>query len=203
MTDAGHTYDNSDGQRFGNWMQTYTGRQFWPMDPRASEVHLDDIAHALAHTCRFGGHCERFYSVAEHSVLVSLVVPPELALLGLLHDATEAYVLDVPRPIKPYLQGYKEIEFGVWRAIAAKFGLPVEMPQAIKDADNAVLLAEAEQIMKVHPAPWSVPGEPAPVQVVGWHPERAARFFRLRFAQLAHGQPDRANLAALVKRGVA
>jgi 5'-deoxynucleotidase YfbR-like HD superfamily hydrolase len=165
-------------------MQTCSGKQFWPLDPRADEVSIIDIAHALSMICRFGGHCEQFYSVAEHSVHVSLIVPPELALLGLLHDATEAYVLDVPRPLKPALVGYKDIENGVWAAIAEKFGLPLEMPAAIKDADNAVLLAEAAAIMKSHPALWNIPGEPADVDIRCWSPIEARGRFILRFAEL-------------------
>jgi hypothetical protein len=183
--DHGHTYANGDGRRRGNWMQTYTGHQFWPLDPRPEEVFIADIAHALANACRFGGHCNSFYSVAEHSVLVSQVVPPELALMGLLHDASEAYVCDIPRPLKPFLTGYKEIEERVWRAIADRFELPHEMPQAIKDADNAVLLTEAKAIMKPHPAEWCVPGEPAAVSVLGFPPNFAEQIFLRRFQELA------------------
>lgn len=183
-TDDGHDYRNGNGERAGNWMQTFTGRQFWPIDPRAEDVNIDDIAHALAHTCRFGGHCINFYSVAEHSVYVSLIVPPELAMVALLHDASEAYVLDVPRPLKAFLPGYKEIEHRVWEAVAEHFKLPVEMPQAIKDADNAMLLAEADQIMTVPPAPWSVPGVMASIQIECMRPNDAVGFFLRRFAQL-------------------
>lgn len=183
-TDDGHDYANGDGERVGNWMQTFTGRQFWPLDPRADEVCIEDIAHALSMACRYGGHCERFYSVAEHSVLVSRVVPAHLALDGLLHDAAEAYVADVIRPIKPFLAGYKAIEGRVWAAIADHFGLRYVMPREIKDADNAVLLAESVQIMKPHPAPWSVPGEPADVVIVGHAPGAAKELFLSRFYEL-------------------
>jgi len=200
VTDAGHSYDNrADGeQRRGNWMQTYTGRQFWPIDPRPEEVDLDDIAHALANACRFAGHCESFYSVAEHSLLVSLVVPPEHALTALLHDATEAYLVDIPRPLKPYLPGYKELEARVWDAIAQKFELPREMPPCVKDADSALLLAEQQQIMKPAPAPWCVPGDPAKVFIAGWSPSLAAQMFHLRFKQVTTGGPDIAGFSALV-----
>lgn len=180
----GDNYDNSGEGRVGNWMQTFSGRQFWPLDPRPDEIFIVDIAHALAMACRYGGHCERFYSVAEHSVLVSQVVPPEDALAGLLHDASEAYVADVIRPIKPALSGYKEIENRVWLAIAARYGLPAELPASIKLADNAVLLSESVQIMKPHPAPWCVPGEPANVIVRGLRPEIAKAHFLARFAEL-------------------
>lgn len=170
--------------RRGDWQQVHTGIQFWPLDPRPEEVDILDIAHALAHQCRYGGHCERFYSVAEHSLYVSYVVPSELALVGLMHDATEAYCVDVPRPLKPFLSGYKEIEDRLWRAIATRFGMPEDMPKAVKEADNAVLLAEKAQIMKVEPAPWCIPGLPAAVKIACLCPEIAERLFLNRFHQL-------------------
>ena len=145
----------ADGQRIGDWMQTYSGIQYWPCDPRVDEVCIEDIAHALSNICRYAGHCKSFYSVAEHSVYVSLIVPPEHALTALLHDATEAYVVDVPRPLKRFLTNYKEIEQRNWMAIADKFNIPHDMPQCIKDADNAVLLAEKEYVMGPQPHPWA------------------------------------------------
>lgn len=183
MTDAGHTYSNrlAGETRNGNWMQTFSGRQFWPLDPRPEEIDLDDIATALSRACRYAGHCERFYSVAEHSVHVANVLPPHLALKGLLHDATEAYLVDIPRPIKPFLAGYMEIEQRLWEAVARRFGLTPDMPPEIKAADNAVLLAEAEQIMKPHPAPWCVPGEPADVHIRCYGPDAAKDWFTLHF----------------------
>lgn len=182
----GSNYDNrGEGSgRSGNWMQTFSGLQFWPLDPRADEVFIEDIAHALSMACRYGGHCDNFYSVAEHSVHVSHVVPAEMALVGLLHDASEAYVADVIRPIKPHLAGYKAIEDRVWSVIAERFGVPTEMPAEIKLADNAVLLAESEQIMKPHPAPWCVPGEPASVTIQCWTPGEAEAAFLARFRDL-------------------
>lgn len=197
----GSNYNNraADEQRVGNWMQTYTGRQFWPVDPRPEEIDIDDIAHALANSCRYAGHCESFYSVAEHSVLVSLVVPAEDALAALLHDATEAYLVDIPRPLKPFLTGYKELEDRLWNVIADKFGLTHEMPASVKQADNAVLLAEQKAIMKPAPAPWCVPGEPAAVQIPCWSPGRAEQMFKLRFQELTAGFVSRsAGFRALV-----
>lgn len=141
--------------RNGDWMQTYTGKQYWPIDPRPEDVCIEDIAHALSNLCRYAGHCTKFYSVAEHSVYVSLIVPPEYALQALLHDATEAYIVDVPRPLKRWIKGYADIEEMNWHAIAECFGLPVQMHQSVKDADNAVLLAEKEYIMGPQPAPWA------------------------------------------------
>jgi hypothetical protein len=181
---TGENYDNAVRGRVGNWMQTFRGGQFWPLDMRPEDVFIEDIAHALSMICRYGGHCERFYSVAEHSVLVSRVVPAEYALLGLMHDATEAYVGDVIRPLKPALAGYKAIEDQVWLAIASRFGLPSGLPNEIKAADNAVLLAEQKVLMKDAPAPWCVGGEAAKVLVTGVAPKVAEREFLDRFAEL-------------------
>src|ERR1039457_118422 len=85
---------------FDGFIGTFSGLRFWPLDPNPEKILIDDIAHALAHQCRFGGHASRFYSVAEHSVHVSRLCPPEDALWGLLHDASEAYLVDLPRPLK-------------------------------------------------------------------------------------------------------
>lgn len=171
-------------KRRGDWMQTFSGRQYWPLDPRPAEVFVEDIAHALAHLCRYAGHCERFYSVAEHSVHVSRCVPPEMALKALLHDATEAYCVDIPRPLKRFIPGYVEIEERNWVAIAQRFDLTPDMPDEIKYADNSVLLAEADQILKKHPAPWNIPAEPADVLIVCMRPEYAKAAFLQRFAEL-------------------
>src|SRR4051812_6540197 len=87
-------------QQKGDWMQTISGKAFFPLDPRPADVDIQDIAHALAFQCRFGGHVKEFYSVAEHSVRVSLICAHEDAKWGLLHDATEAYLSDIVRPVK-------------------------------------------------------------------------------------------------------
>lgn len=168
----------------GSWMQVYTGGQFFPLDPLPEEVHILDIAHSLSKLCRYNGHCERFYSVAEHSVYVSLVVEERHALVALMHDAAEAYVADVPRPLKKHLIDHGWIEDGVWRAIARRFDLPETIPQAVWDADDSVLLAEAEQILKPHPAPWDVRGVPADIKIACLPPDQAASLFLSRFAAL-------------------
>jgi uncharacterized protein len=93
-------------------MQTYTGLAFWPLDPRPDEIRLVDIAHALSKLCRYGGQCLSFYSVAEHSLLVASKAPDHLKLVALMHDASEAYLLDIPRPIKRHLAGYAESKTG-------------------------------------------------------------------------------------------
>lgn len=177
-------------QRKGDWMQTYTGKQFWPLDPRAGEIDILDIAHSLSLQCRYAGHCQRFYSVAEHSVYVSQVIEPEFALLGLLHDAAEAYLVDVPRPVKPFLDGYAAMETRLQEEIAYKFGLwwDHRKTEAVKRADNAVLLAEKEDLMPNSPAPWNVPGAAAGVRIMCLSPEAARGFFIKRFVELTEGR---------------
>lgn len=176
-------------ERRGNWMQTYTGKQYWPIDPRADEVDIIDIAHALSNMCRYGGHCRTFYSVAEHSVLVSQWLRKQghdkpIQLKGLMHDGTEAYCTDVPRPLKHMLAGYDDIEHRNWLAICERFDISPDMPQCIKDADNEVLLLEAEWLMKPHPAPWNIPGKPADVQLYGLGAGVAKPLFLQTFADL-------------------
>lgn len=139
--------------RRGDWMTTASGRKFWPLDPRPEEVDVEDIAASLSNLCRYNGHCRWHYSVAQHSVYVSHRVPPGMELVGLMHDATEAYCADVPRPLKRFLANYAEIETGIWLAIAERFGLPLHIPEEVHQVDNAVLVAEMQQIM-VHDPDW-------------------------------------------------
>lgn len=138
-------------QRLGSWLQTSTGRVFWPLDPRPTEICIEDIAHALGNLCRYGGHAKRFYSVAEHSVHVSYLVPSQDALCGLMHDAAEAYCVDIPKPVKVALPDYRRVEKRIWKAIAKCFDLPANLPAAVHDADVAMLYAEQAHIM--YPCP--------------------------------------------------
>ncbi|MDM9619108.1 hypothetical protein [Rhizobium sp. S96] len=174
--------------RRGDWMQTVTGRQFWPLDPRADDIDIEDIAHALSMMCRFGGHCDRFYSVAEHSVLVSENVPPDDALWALLHDASEAYIADIVRPAKRFIAGYKDLEEGIMSAVRIRFGLPKEEPASVKRADNAILADEAAQIMGTKPKDWILPEPPLGVRIVGLSPWQAKAAFLARFQALTQGR---------------
>ena len=177
--------------RKGNWMQVWTGGRYYPMDPRVEEVRIEDIAHSLAMQCRFTGHVETFYSVAEHSWWVSHLVPSQLALCGLLHDATEAYLTDISRPVKAHLTNYKEIEALNWKVIAMKFNLPAIMPPEIHRADNAMLHAERAKLLKFGPADasaedWAMGAveSPAKVRIKCWGPGRGKQKFLERFYQL-------------------
>jgi uncharacterized protein len=141
------------------WVQTYSGTKFYPLEPDPEDIHLIDIAHSLAHQCRFTGHCDRFYSVAEHSFYVSKHCSPENALWGLLHDATEAYLADIARPIKMLMPEYKEIEKRLEGAIALKFNLPLEIPAEVKEIDLRILGDEQAKFMLNSPEPWQFLGK--------------------------------------------
>lgn len=134
------------------WIQTYTGRQYWPHSPSPADVDIEDIAHALSNLCRYTGHCARFYSVAEHSILVSKLVPPADALEALLHDATEAYLNDLSTPVKRGLPEYRELEARNDMAIRMRFQLPHEHAAVVKEADTLAYWTEREQLMLRHPA---------------------------------------------------
>jgi hypothetical protein len=169
----------------GDWMQTFSGHRFFPLDPRPDEISALDIAHALSLLCRYGGHVDRFYSVAEHSVLMSEAVAPEHALAALLHDATEAYVVDVPRPLKRCLPDYRAIEASVWGAICLRFRLAGDLPAEVKDADTRILLTERDALMSRTRYLWAQDDlEPLPVTITGWPPDEAEARFTARLAQL-------------------
>lgn len=132
----------------GHWITTYTGKQFHFLDPQPDEIDIIDIAHHLSLTCRFTGACREFYSVAEHSIRVADIVAYEYRLHALLHDASEAYLPDLPRPEKADLPKFKEMELVILEAIFKKF-VPIYVQGVIevKLADNILLATEARDLM--------------------------------------------------------
>lgn len=184
---------SEDDTRTGGWIQIYSGAPFWPLDPRPEEIDIEDIAHALGMLCRYGGHVRQFYSVAEHSIAVSYVVPPEDALCWLLHDAAEAYILDLVQPVKASIPEYQACEERLARCIAARFALPYPMPGSVKCADRAMLLYEMNTLLNPSKRTWAIEAPSAQflegmAQVVGpiglLSPEQAKIAFLVRFQQL-------------------
>jgi 5'-deoxynucleotidase YfbR-like HD superfamily hydrolase len=167
------------------WIQTYSGRRFNPMKPNPKAIVIQDVAHALSMQCRFNGHCKEFYSVAQHCVLVSHMCGED-ALWGLLHDASEAYLVDIPRPLKHSgkFQAYLEMEEIMQRAICERFGLSLVEPASVKRADKILLSTEARDLMSPLHKDWRQPAEPLPFTITSWSPKEAEEKFIQRFDKL-------------------
>lgn len=182
----------------GPTMQLRSGPLVPVLAPDPAMIQIADIAAALSKLCRFTGHTRAFYSVAQHSVLVSQIVPPEHAMWGLLHDAAEAYVGDIARPLKVALERAAPgvlagIEEGWQRAVAERFGLCWPMPEAIHHADRVMLATERRDLMAAGPD-WPDMPEPRPGRLWDgtagtWMPWVAELRFLDRFRTLGGGLP--------------
>lgn len=174
--------------RYDAWMQTYTGEVFHILNPLHTEVSLQDIAHALGMICRFGGHVDYFYSVAEHCVFMSHRVSKEVAPYALIHDATEAYVQDLISPIKRNVDGYKEIESRVEDAILCALGLPFpskDISEEVHIADGRMLSTERRDLMKEPPQPRAADGfPPFDEKLNAWGPAVAKQMYLTRAREL-------------------
>lgn len=174
------------GWQRGSWMQTYTGRAFYPLDPQPEDIDIVDIAHALSMQCRYNGHVDRFYSVAEHCVLMANWILDESGVLGdrfatatalwaLFHDAAEAYVGDMVRPLKIHMPDFCAADDAVTAAIARRFDLgQTTIPAEVKAIDTRILLDERAELLVPPPGAWAIEGlEPLGVTIEGWDPARA------------------------------
>jgi hypothetical protein len=166
----------------GNWIKTFTGQKFYVLDPMPEEVYIEDIAHALSNQCRFGGHVKDFYSVAEHCYNVSILCSDHFKLDGLLHDASEAYLVDIPRPIKHMidLDGYRRIETLVQNCIDWKWDVA---HANAKPQDNQMLAFEIRELM-LNPLEYNITFPNSSFGINCWEPKRAERNFLERFYEL-------------------
>ena len=166
------------------WIQTFTGRMFWALDPQPEDLHITDIAHGLSNMCRYNGHCSSFYSVAEHCVHLYKVAPAAHKFWALMHDASEAYICDIPGPFKHALTNYREIEERIMKVVAAKYGLPWPMPADVKMLDTRILMNEKATLFGPAPKPWRVNMEPLEgVQIQCWPPQTAKAQFLNAFSE--------------------
>lgn len=133
---------------------TIEGATFDFTNPTAHNFTIKEVAHALSHICRFGGHCRKFYSVAQHCVLMSYIVPREFALQALMHEAGEPFCGDMSAPLKMLLPEYKKIEKSVEAAALTHFGLDPVLDPCIKDADRIMLATEQRDLMPPHDDDW-------------------------------------------------
>ena len=136
-------------------VSTRSGRRVALLNPSPSQIAIGDIAHGLAHQCRFNGQTNKFYSVAQHSVLVASILPRELRLAGLLHDASEAYLGDIVQPLKELLPDYQAIETKFCEVLGTRFNVDLQPNDAIKHADLVVLATERRDLMPMDTADWS------------------------------------------------
>jgi hypothetical protein len=170
----------------GPTIMLVSGNYFDLEDPASSTFSIDDIAHALAHICRYTGHCQSFFSVAKHSELVSRAVPAHDAFAGLMHDAAEAFIGDVAKPLKNLLPDYQVIEDRIETAVFARFGLPAKLPASVKVADRVLLRTEQRDLMGADGHPWAYTAgvEPLPDRIEPLPPGAAKRLFLMRYAEL-------------------
>lgn len=135
-------------------MMTYTGKLVNPFELKEDDICIEDIAHSLSMLCRFNGHCKSFYSVARHSVYVSKLVSPENAMCALLHDASEAYFGDIITPVKNFFPQIREYEDKIYKIVANKYNLPLEIPQEVHDVDKNIVYYEAKELCRWNEEYW-------------------------------------------------
>jgi hypothetical protein len=166
--------------------QTYSGERIYFLNPEQNNYKIEDIAHSLSMQCRFNGHTNKFYSVAQHSVIVSYYVPEKYALWGLLHDAAEAYVCDIPRPLRPHISGHEDMEKNIFMEIAKQFSLdPIifPMPKEVKKIDNRLLIDEGKTFLGNIDG-WGLKGDPLDIKIKPWTPEVSEFTFLARYLEL-------------------
>lgn len=189
-----------------DWIQTNSGQKVFPLDLAPEDISIGDIGHALGNICRFGGHCRHFYSVAQHSVLVSEYLPEGLALAGLLHDAAEAYLGDIMRPLKSRLwalpwgaesyravERFESIEKHALQAIFVGLDVGWPNPEEWRDiyhADMVLLATEARDLMSPLHHEWKV-CEECGYEVLGREivplgPEEARDKFYQKYVELTN-----------------
>jgi uncharacterized protein len=180
-----------------DWIQTYTGKKFYPLAPTLAMLDIRDQARALSMCCRYAGHVKTFYSVAEHAVRISMELedrdyPVEIQKWGLIHDNSEAYLGDVTRPLKltDTMKGYRGAEKNLQQLIASWLDLPILEPDAVRDIDTEILGTEVHQLKQpIHPdwAATTATGALSPPWrniTLGWDPTTAENNYLSRFKYL-------------------
>lgn len=173
-----------------DFIETGTGIAFHFLEPKEDEIDIFDIANSLSNQCRYTGHVKKFYSVAEHCCHLYDYAKTkakyhfekfELKTI-LLHDASEAYLTDIARPIKNHIPDYRKLEVRIEEVVASKFGIVYPYPAWVKEYDMRILLDEREQVMRPSKNVWAVDGqEPLGVNINFWEPSEAFLNFLARY----------------------
>lgn len=169
------------------YVSTYLGNRFYPLEPRIDRVAIEDIAHGLAYQCRFNGQTCEFYSVAQHSLVVASLVPPHLRFAALMHDAAEAYLGDMVKPLKVLLPQFAQIEDKVGDIIAQAFALDFSDYAPIKRADLVALATEKRDLMPHSVERWAYLDDiaPLPEPIRPMDPASAKQAFLAAFDDLS------------------
>lgn len=183
---------NTETKFRGDFIGLRHGGRWYPVDPRPEDVDWFELSRALGRLCRWRGHTSEFYSVAQHCIDVADLLPQPLQLWGLLHDAHEAYLGDMPAPLKPYVPGFEEMEDRSMRAIFLAAGIRWDAMdakclsdalEAVKVADLKMLATEARDLMG-NPPDWRLPLPPRPNRIEVWTPQAAAARWLTTFENL-------------------
>lgn len=180
--------------RKGSWMPTWTGHRFWLLDPRPQDIHVEDIAQGLSRISRYNGMTlgPVGYTVAQHSVLASLTVPPPFALAVLMHDAPEAFAGDVISPLKELLgKAYEDIEDRIMRAVSERFSFLWDDPDVQRQvhfADKTMLATEVRDLVPARVIRVDPRHDPLPTSIAVWSQETAKAAFLQRFKELYAGE---------------
>lgn len=181
------------------WIQTYTGKRVYPLDPDPETICVEDIAHALASQNRFSGHTLKPYNVAHHSVIVAEHCTAALRLIGLLHDGSEAYLVDVARPLKrlPEFAAYREAERKLQKIVYKALGIEIpEMPMThsipvdVAAIDDRVLATEVRDLMFLRPKEWAWMPRPYSMHISPWTPEESEHQFLTLYHRLKDGADE-------------
>jgi hypothetical protein len=159
-------------ERIGRWIETYKGHSFYPLDPRPEEICIEDIAHASSNICRYNGHALFHYSIAQHCCMLHDAVQLHLRKLILFHDASEAYLCDIPTPLKAMLTNYFEIEKNVQDVIEKKYNI-TQSHDLIKEFDNRILADEHRVLFPRSTRNWTVDIQPLGIKIEQWSQDRA------------------------------
>jgi uncharacterized protein len=176
-----------------HWKQTFSGKQVDFINPDPEQLCIEDIAHALAHTCRYTGHTQYFYSTAEHSIILVNYIWSNLGyskqdqFTMLMHDAAEAFLGDISSPLKALLPDYKKIEKNFEKVLANKFGFEYPLPDRLKQLDKRIILDEVKYLFAESVGNWEHDDyEPLNVEIAGLSPDQAKRKFLYMFHNLKH-----------------
>lgn len=183
-----------DTSRVGDWISTFSGGRWYPLDPRIEEVKIEDIAHSLSMLCRYNGHCKFFYSVAEHCWLLSYAVPDPYKLEALVHDGSEAYMSDIPRPFKysDSMALFREIEDKNAEVVYNYVGLSYPESAIVKQYDKRIIRNEGEVLLP-H-CDWFNSLEKIPdIEIVGYEPQRMEQLYLDRYYELYESKTTNVN----------